>query len=116
VLVTAACAPAERADDGRVHVVAAFYPVAWAAARVGGDAAAVANLTPAGAEPHDLELTTRAVDDIDDADLAIVMGPDFQPGVEDATRRRSSGTLRLLDHLDVDTDDPHVWLDPVLMN
>jgi zinc transport system substrate-binding protein len=116
VLVTAACAPGDdQAADGRTNVVAAFYPIAWAAEQIGGDAVAVQNLTTAGAEPHDLELTTRDVDDIEDADLVIVMGKGFQPGVEDVADRRSSDTLSILDHLDVDTDDPHVWLDPVLM-
>ena len=45
-----ACATDEP-TDGRLAVVASFYPVFEAAARVGGDAASVANLTPAGAEP-----------------------------------------------------------------
>ncbi|HEX5097700.1 MAG TPA: zinc ABC transporter substrate-binding protein [Acidimicrobiia bacterium] len=117
VLVTGACGrdDDDQASDGQPRVVAAFSPVAWAADQIGGGAVAVQNLTPAGAEPHDLELTTGDVDDIEDADLVIVMGHDFQPGVEDAADRRSSGTLRLLDHLDVDTDDPHVWLDPIVM-
>ena len=116
-LISTACAPDDdSAADGRTRVVASFYPIAWAAEQIGGADVDVQNLTPAGAEPHDLELTTRAVDDIEDADLVVVMGRDFQPGVEDAADRRSSDTLRLLDHLDVDTDDPHVWLDPLLMN
>ena len=41
-------------DDGRTRVVASFYPLAFAAEQVGGSPAAVRNLTPPGAEPHDL--------------------------------------------------------------
>src|SRR5262245_61273829 len=74
------------------RVVAAFYPLAWAAEQVGGDRVAVTNLTPAGGEPHDLELTTRQRDAIDDADLVLVLGKGFQPAVEQAASTRSGGT------------------------
>jgi zinc transport system substrate-binding protein len=102
---------------GRVDVVASFYPLAEAAVRVGGDAVVVHDLTPSGTEPHDLELSTRAVDQIDGADLAIVLGDDFQPAVEDASRRRDGATLVALDALAgrLRADDPHVWLDPARM-
>jgi len=99
----------------RKKVVAAFYPVAWVAQQVGGDRVQVTNLTPAGAEPHDLELNPGQLDGLLDADLAIVMGNGFQPAVEDAAGQRDGVTLRLLDHLPTKRNDPHVWLDPVLM-
>jgi zinc transport system substrate-binding protein len=102
---------------GRIDVVASFFPLADAAARVGGDAVVVHDLTPPGTEPHDLELSTRAVDQIDGADLAIVLGDDFQPAVEDAAQRRDGATLVTLDALAgrLRADDPHVWLDPARM-
>jgi zinc transport system substrate-binding protein len=116
-LVTSGCAgdsgPGGGAG-GRLDVVAAFYPVAEAAERVGGDCVAVRNVTPAGAEPHDLELTTDQVDAIQDADVVLLLGRDFQPGLEDVAAERDGTTVELLDRLDVEgRDDPHVWLDPV---
>jgi zinc transport system substrate-binding protein len=108
----------DSAGGDRVHVVASFAPLAEAARQVGGASVEVTDLTPAGAEPHDLELTPGAVDDLEAADLVIAMGDDFQPAVEDlADRRADDETLFVLDALDVDAtaDDPHVWLDPVLM-
>src|SRR4051794_22569524 len=74
--------------SGPVDVVAAFYPLAEAATVVGGSDVHVTNLTPPGAEPHDLEPTTRQVDQIQQADVIIDMGRGFQPGVETAARRR----------------------------
>jgi zinc transport system substrate-binding protein len=117
VLVTlAALVPAGPAGAvDRKKVVAAFYPVAWAAQQVGGDRVQVTNLTPAGAEPHDLELNPDQIDGLLGADLAIVMGKGFQPAVEDAAGQRDGVTLRLLDRLPTKRNDPHVWLDPVLM-
>jgi zinc transport system substrate-binding protein len=100
--------------DGRARVVAALYPLAEAARHVGGDAVDVVDLTPAGAEPHDLELTTKQVDRIEDAKVVFVMGRGFQPAVEDAADRRDGPTVRILDalHVDRNAHDPHVWLDP----
>jgi zinc transport system substrate-binding protein len=122
------------AKDGRTDVVAAFYPLAEAARQVGGNDVHVDDLTPAGAEPHDLELTTKQVDALESADVAVVMGHSFQPAVEDAAKRRDGSTVRILDALPIDAAgkqveeggsagpsengnalDPHVWLDPQLM-
>jgi zinc transport system substrate-binding protein len=114
-----ACGPDAATDDGRVHVVGAFYPLAEAARQVGGNLADVTDLTPAGVEPHDLEVTPKQVDAIQTADLAIVMGHDFQPSVESVTDVRHGETLVVLDALRVGEQgkqlDPHVWLDPLHM-
>lgn len=107
-------APVAAAQRDRVKVVAAFYPLAEAASRVGQRLVTVQNVTPPGVEPHDYELSTREIDAIDDADLAIVMGDDFQPAVEKAADRRDGPTLVVLDKLagQMRPGDPHVWLDP----
>lgn len=126
----AACGADGSAGDGRPTVVAGFYPLAEAAGRAGGDAVEVVNLTPPGVEPHDLELTTRQVDRIEDAALVILLGGGFQPALEEAAERRSGPTLLVLDALELDDHgdeeadddghghgdgDPHVWLDPSAM-
>jgi zinc transport system substrate-binding protein len=112
VIAPATSAPA--GDRDRVDVVAAFYPLAEAAVQVGKGRVDVRNLTPPGVEPHDFELSTREIDALDGADLAIVMGHDFQPAVEKAADRRNGATLVVLDQLRgrLRPDDPHVWLDP----
>jgi zinc transport system substrate-binding protein len=101
--------------SGRQDVVAAFYPLAYAAEEIGGTRVDVANLTPPGAEPHDLEVSPRDVQEIHDADLVLLLGRGFQPQLEEAAGERES-VVRLLD-----TDglrrfpngDPHIWLDPL---
>jgi zinc transport system substrate-binding protein len=115
VAMGAAVPAAARDTSPKVDVVASFYPLAWAAAQVGGGHVRVTNLTPAGAEPHDLELTPDQRDAIEDAVLAIVMGKGFQPAVEDAADDRDGPTLRVLSALGLSGRDPHVWLDPVRM-
>jgi zinc transport system substrate-binding protein len=114
--LAAAAGPAGAATSRRRSVVAAFYPLAYAAEQVGGDRVKVTNLTPAGAEPHDLELTPAQVDRILDAAVVLDLGHGFQPAVEEAASQRDGVTVEILDGLPgVKPSDPHVWLDPVLM-
>jgi zinc transport system substrate-binding protein len=109
--------------SSRETVVAAFYPLAYAAELVGGRAARVENLTPSGAEPHDLELTPKAVAEIQRADVVLYLSHGFQPAVSDAVKGASGRAIDLLDDLPLHsaqgqeeglTADPHVWLDPTL--
>ena len=82
--VVAACGdgrPGGGAGDG-LEVVGGFYPLAEGARRVGGEAVDVDDLTPAGAEPHDIELSPDQVDRLEDADLVLYLGGGFQPAVE----------------------------------
>jgi zinc transport system substrate-binding protein len=110
------------ASTGKAKVVAAFYPLAEAVRRVGGPHVQVEDLTPAGAEPHDLELRPSQVDDVRTANAVVIMGSGFQPSVERAAHRRPGGhgVLEVLPAVLGDEGrhegvDAHVWLDPVLM-
>jgi zinc transport system substrate-binding protein len=110
-------------------VVASFYPLAFIAERLVGDVATIVNLTPPGVEPHDLELSPDQMGMVEDARLVLTMGQGLQPSVEDAAKRRDTGVVALLDLLAISTpatnkraeenfdpgSDPHVWLDPQLM-
>jgi zinc transport system substrate-binding protein len=101
--------------SGQETVVAAFYPLAFAASEIGGASVDVENLTPPGAEPHDLEVSPQDVSEVRDADLVLLLGRGFQPQLEDAAGD-ADNVERLLDTpgLDVHSnEDPHVWLDPV---
>ncbi len=116
--VLVGCGGSSSPADQRVEVVASFYPLAWAAEQVGGGDAVVTNLTPVGAEPHEIDLAPDEIERLGAADVAIVMGRGFQPAVEAATGDRSGATLAVLDEIplpDDDSSDPHVWLDPALM-
>jgi zinc transport system substrate-binding protein len=115
VAVLATLAPAAAAATTKQQVVASFYPLAYAAERVGGSRVRVTNLTPAGVEPHDLELSTDQLDQLLDADLVVDLGGGFQPAVEQATEQRDGPTVTVLDD-SAQSGDPHVWLDPVRMS
>jgi zinc transport system substrate-binding protein len=114
----AGCASAGSSSD----VVAAFYPLAFAAQTVGGPGLHVRNLTPAGAEPHDIELTPKDVAAVQKARLVIYVSHDFQPAVEEAVQQAHGVRLDAVQGLSLARGvgdesgkaDPHVWLDPIL--
>src|SRR5262245_63529827 len=83
-------------DSDEPTVVASFYPLAWVAERVAAPGTRVVDLTPAGTEPHDLELTPGDLETLQDADLVLYLGHGFQPAVEKAVEGRSGPSLDLL--------------------
>jgi zinc transport system substrate-binding protein len=121
-----ACSPGtSSAKDGKLKVVAGFYPLAEAAVKVGGNLVDVQNLTPPGVEPHDLELTPSEIAAIQDADVVLFLSHGFAPAVEQAVGDARGIKADLLQGLSLrqggpeegqnrTVTDPHVWLDPVL--
>lgn len=128
--MAAAGCSASSADDDKLSIVAAFYPMQYVAEQVAGDHASVVNLVKPGVEPHDLELTPEQVAAIADTDLVVYL-KGFQPAVDEAVAQHVSGAGTTLDvttvqplrglpeedgHGEEESDehgqDPHVWLDP----
>ncbi|MFN8053475.1 MAG: metal ABC transporter substrate-binding protein [Acidimicrobiales bacterium] len=120
LLLTAACSAADRStSDGRPTVVAAFYPLAFVAERIGGADIRVVNLTKPGGEPHELELTPDDVATVVDADLVVYLSG-FQPAVDEAVTQAPAQRVvdvrpraRLTRALGEGGVDPHFWLDPL---
>ncbi|MBH5334741.1 zinc ABC transporter substrate-binding protein [Streptomyces pactum] len=81
-----ACAADEssgRTKDGKLDVVASFYPVQFLAERIGGEHVEVTALTKPGTEPHDLELKPRQIGRLSEAGLVVYL-KGVQPAVDDA--------------------------------
>lgn len=143
LLALTACSGGTATTDAgngeRLEVSAAFYPLQWASERIGGDHVVVSGLTKPGAEPHDLELTPKAVANLAASDVVVYLAG-FQPAVDEAveTQANDAGfdvapdaglTLTPTDdghdhagesaaeheqHADESgAKDPHFWLDPV---
>lgn len=115
-----------------VRVVAAFYPLEFAAEQVGGESVSVESLTPSGAEPHDVELSAQQVAGISEADLVLYI-KGFQPAVDEAVAQVAGDrALDVSEGIDLlpapqngrageepvgggAVSDPHIWLDPLNM-
>ncbi|SDO17657.1 metal ABC transporter substrate-binding protein [Geodermatophilus sp. DSM 45219] len=87
---TGGTAAAGSGGDG-LTVVAGFYPLEWAAQRVGGDRVDVSSLTPPGAEAHDLELAPQDVAAVSEADLLVYL-EGFQPALDEAAQNEAADT------------------------
>jgi zinc transport system substrate-binding protein len=131
----AGCGGGASVSGEGTSVVAGFYPFAYVADRVAGEHADVTNLTGAGAEPHDLELTPQQVAAVAAADVT-VYEEGFQPAVDDAVRENAEGAVlevtEAVGHSSGDAalghaghqsrgdahahpdlaGDPHIWQDP----
>ncbi|MFD9489757.1 metal ABC transporter substrate-binding protein [Streptomyces sp. NPDC059991] len=120
--------------DGKLDVVASFYPMQYLAERIGGDHVSVRNLTKPGVEPHDLELSPKQTASLGEAGLVVHL-KGIQPAVDKAIAQSgakhtvdAAALTKLEDHgTEVGHGhegeehhggseagaDPHVWLDPV---
>ncbi|MFH8288425.1 metal ABC transporter substrate-binding protein [Streptomyces sp. NPDC018059] len=139
--LTACSSSAADDKDGKLDVVASFYPMQYLAEQIGGDHVSVTNLTDAGQEPHDLEVSAKQRGELEDSDVALYL-KGLQPAVDTAidqsgiktkvdaaslTSTEKHGT-EVGGHADEHAEeghedhdhghshegsDPHIWLDPV---
>ncbi|MEU7582632.1 metal ABC transporter substrate-binding protein [Streptomyces sp. NPDC041068] len=79
-----ACSSSAASDkDGKLDVVASFYPMQYLAEQIGGDHVAVTNLTEPGQEPHDLDVSAKQRGQLEESDVALYL-KGLQPAVDDA--------------------------------
>lgn len=130
-------ATAEPSTPAAMTAVVSHYPAQFLVSRVGGDLVDVENLTAPGAEPHDLELTPQQVAEVAEADAVFYIAG-FQPAVDETVGEATGTVVNLTEglplrkgeehsheeegnhaeeeaHGGAEITDPHVWLDPVLM-
>ncbi|WP_055550121.1 metal ABC transporter substrate-binding protein [Streptomyces sp. NBRC 110028] len=122
--------------DGKLDVVASFYPMQFLAQRIGGNHVHVSTLTKPGVEPHDLEISPRQTAQLSKAGLVVYL-KGLQPSVDRAIGQAgprhvadAASYTTLEDHgTEVEGEeghehaheahegdaaaDPHIWLDPV---
>ncbi|MFD6812495.1 metal ABC transporter substrate-binding protein, partial [Streptomyces anthocyanicus] len=74
---------ADKGSDGKLDVVASFYPMQYLAEQIGGGHVAVTTLTKPGVEPHDLELKPKQIGELGEADVLLYL-KGIQPAVDEA--------------------------------
>ncbi|MBP2402790.1 metal ABC transporter substrate-binding protein [Streptomyces syringium] len=76
-------------SEGKLKVVASFYPMEFLAKEIGGEHVSVSALTKPGVEPHELELTPKQTASLDEAG-AIIYLKGLQPGVDKAIKQSNA--------------------------
>lgn len=122
-------------SNKKITIVATFYPLAFVAEQIGKDRVTVTSITPPGAEPHDYEPTPQDLVKINSAQVFILNGGGIDAWAEkiasDLEKKgikviNVSKFIQLKNPLSAKEFgtapsenlvlDPHVWLDPVLLN
>lgn len=142
-LTACSSSPGDGRTDGKLDVVASFYPMQFLAQRIGGSHVNVSTLTKPGVEPHDLEISPRQTAQLSKAGLVVYL-KGLQPSVDRAIGQAeprhvadAASYTSLEDHgTEVEGEeghghgdehghgaheahegdasaDPHIWLDPV---
>lgn len=104
------------ADKSKIMVTASFYPIYFFSSEIGGERAAVWDITPAGSQPHEYEPTAQDIARITQSKMFVLNG-----GMIDAWGDKIKDELKGNDVVVVHagagltkSPDPHYWLDPVL--
>ena len=109
----------------KMAVAASFYPMYEFARQVGGDRTRVRNLTPAGAEPHDYELTPRDIIAVNTSKVFVYNGAGLEPWAQKLLPQLPPSVLvvnaaegiriaTVTSGEDQGRPDPHIWMDPIL--
>lgn len=77
MLFTVGCSKENKGNEnseGKIKIYTSIYPLYDFAKKVGGDKVDVTNLVPAGTEPHDWEISTSDIVNLEKADMLIYNG------------------------------------------
>src|SRR5258708_1133974 len=112
-------------QPNKLQVTGSFSPMYYFSSVISGDKATVQNITPAGAEPHDYEPSTRDIATIENSKLLVLNGGSIEAwGNKIKDNLQGTGTIiviageglttRMIIEAGKTVTDPHVWLDPIL--
>jgi zinc transport system substrate-binding protein len=115
--------PGAGADDGRLRVVATFYPLYYFSEQIGGDRARVESLIPFNSEPHSWEPRPADIVNADRCRVFVYNGADLEPWVgKFLGALQNRGRMQVIEAtsgLPIGRENgaglnPHVWIDPEL--
>lgn len=112
-------------DKNKISVSASFYPYYFFASEIGGDKANVVNITKAGTEPHDYDLTAQDIVQIQSSKIIVLNGKvePWSSKIKDILKSQPTDILFINSSLfseqhsgqeDKQGIDPHIWLSPRL--
>ena len=117
-----ACSSSEPAETARPNIVVTYSVLGSVVLDLVGDAADVTTLIPDGQDPHDFQPSARDIEAINNADIVVSNGLDFEEGLLEVLataetngvpqfRVGNSITQRVVEG-EHNIADPHVWLSP----
>jgi zinc/manganese transport system substrate-binding protein len=126
-----ACSSSKSETSARPNIVVTYSVLGSVVTDLVGDAADVTILIPDGQDPHDFQPSARDIETINNADIVVSNGLDFEEGLEDvlASAIESGVSVYMVgenitvrepdeDHAEEEghahgAGDPHLWLSPL---
>ncbi|WP_417202154.1 metal ABC transporter substrate-binding protein [Acetoanaerobium sticklandii] len=119
-------------EDSKLTVYASFYPIYDFTNKIADDYINLKLIVPAGAEPHHYEISAKTMAELENADLILLNGLEFEPWADSLPESLSSKIISLgeevnplpyVEHSHGEHEgeaenshseyDPHIWLDPL---
>lgn len=133
LVATVAFAGRSGEADGRIQVVATFYPLAYMAQAIGGDYVSVKTLIPYNTEVHSWQPSVSDMLSVANAEIVIFNGAGLEPWLEEKVFPSINMTGKILvntteglellplhgeeeseDHGHAGEFDPHTWISPYM--
>ena len=126
-----ACSSSEPESSARPNIVVTYSVLGSVVSDLVGDAADVTILIPDGQDPHDYQPSARDIEAINNADIVVSNGLDFEEGLEDVLASAIDNGVSVYmigenitvrepdeDHANEEdhahgAGDPHLWLSPL---
>ena len=105
-------------EEDKLMVYTSFYPMYFLANEIGGDYVIVKTVIPHGVDSHDYEPTVDQLRELNDAEVFIYNGVNFESWVNKLVGSivDESITINASQYCDLIVNDgvtdPHLWLDP----
>lgn len=84
-------------ESEELDVVATFYPFYDIGQNIGGEQASFSTLVPAGADPHSYEASPQDIERLNNADVFIVTGAEFEEWEQDLMNSVDEDQVRVVD-------------------
>ena len=99
--------------SGKLQIYTSVYPIYDFTKKIGGEKIAVYNMTKAGAEPHDFEITSKDMANLSKADLFIYNGGGMEHWVDSVRKALNIKYVDSSSNINNENNlDPHFWLSP----
>lgn len=114
-LILCGCTRTEIIPIGKPKIYTSFYALYDFTNKIGGDKINLKNIMPPAVDPHDWEISTQDIVDLENADALIYNGS----GLENWIDKVKNTLQNQIEYVDLTKDmqiknDPHVWLNPLL--
>lgn len=104
----------DKDNSGKLQIYTSIYPIYDFTKKIGGEKISVYNMTKAGAEPHDFEITSKDMANLSKADLFIYNGGGMEHWVD--TIKEALKDIKYVNtssNINENNLDPHFWLSPI---